>query len=125
MGDFKVLVFKRSSIDALPTCPICIGNVASLTHKHGDHTMKDRPLIPKAWFAGAQLFEILGRFGSRRPVQSDFNTSYRFPVYVNVKEDSVCDGRIFLPNEALQEAAKVQVRRRPIVSVLIASTNSR
>ena len=67
--------------------------------------MKLAALVSKSWLARAQLPEIVARFGRRRPVHAEFDTSRRCAVNGNVKVHPVGDFRLLFAKESLKQTA--------------------
>lgn len=55
----EVLVFELLAVDRLPTRAVVVGEVASLAHEVGDHTMKRTLLESESRLASTELAEVL------------------------------------------------------------------
>lgn len=59
----EVFVFELVSVDGLATGTVVVGEVTSLAHEVGDHTVEGRVLVTEAFLSGAQSTEIFSSLG--------------------------------------------------------------
>jgi len=71
------------------TSTIEISEVATLTHKPGDHSMKNTALVAESRFTRTQLFEILRSFWHSRPKQTELDSTDGFVPDGNIEENGI------------------------------------
>ena len=64
MLQLEVLVGEGLAVDRLATSAVVSGEVTTLEHELGDHTVEGRAGVAEALLAGAQSAEILSCFGN-------------------------------------------------------------
>lgn len=92
VGQVEVFVLEGSPVDALSTRSVPVGEVSPLAHEPGNDPVKGRSLVALALFGlGAQLLEVLDRFGNRRSVQAHLQAAGSGSVDGKVEVDRVGD----------------------------------
>lgn len=83
----EVLVLKLLAIDRLATGAVSVGEVTSLTHELGDHTMEGTSFVAKALLTSAESPEVIG--SERDDITPEFHddTSGWSIADFHVKED--------------------------------------
>ena len=74
----KVLVLELVAVDGLATSAVVVGEVATLAHEVGDHTVEGGALVTETFLSGAKGTEILSRLGHDISPQLEFIKSETF-----------------------------------------------
>jgi hypothetical protein len=61
--DFEVLISELLAVNGLATGAIALGEVTTLEHETGDHTVETRSSVAKTMLAGGELAEVAGGLG--------------------------------------------------------------
>lgn len=99
VGQSKVLVLKLLAVDRLASRAVVIGEVTSLAHEVGDHTVEGGALVPEPFLSGAERTEVLGGLGNNIGSQLDNDSAQVSTVGGHIKKTSWEGHLCKIPNE--------------------------
>jgi len=84
----EILVLELVAVDGLATSAVVVGEVATLAHEVGDHTVEGGALVTETFLSGAKGTEILSRLGYDISPQLHDDTANWVTASGEVKENS-------------------------------------
>jgi len=83
--EFEVLVIELIAINGLATSTVALGKVTTLKHEVRDNAMESRARIAIAFFASAELFEVIRGVGNDVLEKMEIDAAGRLAVDIHIE----------------------------------------